>query len=93
MIATVILPLNPPLSLDCVYKGRVITNGTDYVSTGDCIKCRCSKGVMNCCSIGIRITSKPDDCKVVPDGPCSQKAVLIADETKPCPGGIGAVGR
>lgn len=41
----------------------------------------------------MRISSTPDGCKVVPDGHRSEKAVLVIDETQPCPGGFFMTGR
>ncbi|XP_052094049.1 uncharacterized protein LOC127730042 [Mytilus californianus] len=78
---------------DCFYKGKIIKDKTGYISTEECINCSCTKGSLHCCSIGGYITSHSANCKVVPDGPCSQKAVLITDEKQPCPGGIAMVGR
>ncbi|CAC5415267.1 unnamed protein product [Mytilus coruscus] len=78
---------------DCLYKGQLIKDGTSYQSTQECIDCGCVKGYLSCCAIGGYITSHSANCKVVPDGPCSQKVVLIADETQLCPGGHSGVGR
>lgn len=44
-------------------------------------------------SIGVHITNVSDECMVVADGPCSEKAVQRDDETKPCKGIVAAVGR
>ena len=35
----------------------------------------------------------PPDCKLVPDGPCKQKLVMIHDDNKPCTGPVSGVGR
>ncbi|CAC5358795.1 unnamed protein product [Mytilus coruscus] len=82
---------NIPYEVDCVNKRRILKDGTDFKSTKECIDCSCTEGFLSCCSIGIRIRRKPANCKVVPDGPCSQKAVLIADKTKPCPGRVSGL--
>ncbi|XP_063423243.1 uncharacterized protein LOC134707436 [Mytilus trossulus] len=78
---------------DCIYKGIIIKDKANYQSIKECINCSCSGGLLQCCSIGMHISSASTDCKVVPDGPCSEKAVLITDETQPCPGGFSMTGR
>ncbi|XP_071152854.1 uncharacterized protein LOC143064005 [Mytilus galloprovincialis] len=77
---------------DCVYKEQIIKDGTRYKSFEECVNCDCRKGSLSCCFIGGYISSHSDDCKVVADGPCSQKAVLISDESQPCPQ-VSGVGR
>jgi hypothetical protein len=35
---------------DCVYKGRIIANGTVTKLKDECLRCGCNGGFLSCCS-------------------------------------------
>ncbi|CAC5414374.1 unnamed protein product [Mytilus coruscus] len=82
----------PENSFGCYYEGNFIRKGETISFFPQCVKCRCSKTTLECCSIGIEITSVGPECKIVQDD-CTQRAVLKSDSNKECSSVMGAIGR
>ena len=78
---------------DCVYKGRIIANGTVTKFKDECLTCSCNGGFLSCCSFRRNITNYPSYCTVIPAGACSQKVVMKYNHKKPCTGPISESGR
>ncbi|XP_052085076.1 uncharacterized protein LOC127722211 [Mytilus californianus] len=77
-------------------KGLGCLTGNQHIARGaakrvDCELCRCiMPAVVQCCPMGMKITSHPDDCKVVKRG-CKEVVVKISDESIPCTEGVAGV--